>query len=369
MKPYFTARRFSVAVGSCVLILLTAAFRSLFFPNPCVKYMATVFSPSRPVVNPILRPVEDRTPHPACSACFTMATTDQAGRHQIYEKMPSGEIIPRHIPNPAPLRLGEVREEFDEDTGEAVWYIGHQRYVGPTDEEPISDEFPVPKIELLRIKTRHEKEICALPNIGGFGIGPRGLFVSFNPHYAESADRVPREIEGVPVEIVVSDTLGLGEVYDRIPHPACPNCFTIARYCSGGRYQIFERMLVEGKEVIISRQIPNPAPLRPGEVREEFDKATGGEPVWYIEYQAYVGPTDEEPFSDKCPVPQIELQRIQWRHMDGIFGVPGVHGFGIGARGFSVSITPEHAENTALIPPTLEGIPVEVEVSSMARLL
>jgi hypothetical protein len=122
---------------------------------------------------------------------------------------------------------------------------------------------------------------------------------------------------------------------------------------------------VPGTGVIISRQIPNPAPGRPQGV--EFDKH--GRPIWYVGNQPIMGATDEEPVSHDLPIPLIEVKRIQARHQRELMGIPGVHGFGIGARGFAVFVLPEKQDAIPQIPKALEGIPVEVEVRGMAVFL
>jgi hypothetical protein len=146
--------------------------------------------------------------------------------------------------------------------------------------------------------------------------------------------------------------------FPKVAHPACPDCYT---YAGAGlaSHTIFEE--VPGTGVIIRREIPNPAPLEPDEMRLEFDPETGL-PIWYIGRQPYVGPTDEEPFSDAVPVPKIVLKRIQARHRKEIFSIPGVNAFGIGANGRLVSLDPKQSANEALIPEALEGVPVEVEL-------
>lgn len=149
--------------------------------------------------------------------------------------------------------------------------------------------------------------------------------------------------------------------HKKLPHPACPQCFT---YDCPGCYTIFEE--VPGTGVILTREIPNPAPQLPEGVRMH-DNA--GRPIWYIGRQPYVGPTDEEPFSPELPIPLIELKRIQARHHKEIFSIPGVHGFGIGAKGFVVFLLPEQRDHISQIPKVLEGVPVEVEIRGMAVLL
>lgn len=107
------------------------------------------------------------------------------------------------------------------------------------------------------------------------------------------------------------------------------------------------------------REVPNPAPIDPGEQRLEVDPETGL-PIWYIGHQPYVGPTDEQPFSQEFPVPKIALQRIQARYYAKIFSIPGVHGFGIGAKGFVVFMDSQQMANASLVPQAIQEVPVEV---------
>lgn len=145
----------------------------------------------------------------------------------------------------------------------------------------------------------------------------------------------------------------LADVTNRIPDIACPNCFKVAN-----TYGIHEE--VPGTGFIILREIPDPAPLLPGKRRLEFDEE--GSPIWYVGDQGIVGPTDEDPVSAELPVPKIELRRIQARQEGKIFGIPGVHSFGISARGFIVSLEPKYLQHESRIPAMIEGIPLEVEV-------
>ena len=143
------------------------------------------------------------------------------------------------------------------------------------------------------------------------------------------------------------------------PHPACARCFTVP----GGPtpYQIYEEVETDGPEEtwILSRLLPNPAPLGDGEVRDTYDAA--GEEIWYIGTQGYVGPTDEERWADAAPRPTIDLIRLRERHQSFILGFPGVCSFGLGGRGFLVSMAYDAPGVVAHIPHTLEGVPVEVE--------
>ncbi len=149
--------------------------------------------------------------------------------------------------------------------------------------------------------------------------------------------------------------------YPKVPHPACPHCFT---YDCPECYTIFEE--VPGTGIILTRQLPNPAPQLPEGVRLH-DNA--GRPIWYIGRQPYVGPTDEEPVSPELPLSLIALKRIHARHHQEIFSIPGVHGFGIGAKGFVVFLDPAQRDSASRIPTALEGVPVTVEVGGPFVLL
>lgn len=145
----------------------------------------------------------------------------------------------------------------------------------------------------------------------------------------------------------------------RVPHPACPHCF---KELCDSCYGIFEE--VPGTGIIISRQIPDPAPGRPKGV--QFDK--DGQPMYYIGDQPIIGQIDEEPVSQDLPIPLIELKRIQARHQGKIFGIGGVYGFGIGAKGFVVMLRSEARDKVSKFPKTLEGVPVEIEIAGGAIL-
>ena len=140
----------------------------------------------------------------------------------------------------------------------------------------------------------------------------------------------------------------------RIPHPACPHCFKLANGMPG----ILEA--VPGTDYVISRDLPDPAPLPLEEVRPDRHPETG-EPVWYKGTQAFVGPTDEEPMSASLPVPLIQVKRVMYRHLDGLRKIEGVYGVAIGEKGILVSLLREKHANRRLIPDSLEGIPVYVE--------
>ena len=159
----------------------------------------------------------------------------------------------------------------------------------------------------------------------------------------------------------------IGRVDERIADPECDACFIVPGL-DNGRYQIFESIAVEGKEVVFRRDIPNPAPLAEGETRPTYDTEIK-EDIWYIGNQAFVGPTDEEKFSESHTKTKVEMFRIKTRKEADIFGVPGVHGFGIGEDGFVVYLLPDYAANKRLISNTLDGVPVTVKVEDMPKLI
>ena len=142
-------------------------------------------------------------------------------------------------------------------------------------------------------------------------------------------------------------------LHKRIPHSACPNCFTVE-----GEFGIHET--VPGTDFVITRDLPDPAPLEPGKIREQVHPETG-EPLWYKGNQAFVGPTDEENVSNSLPIPLIAVRRIRYRHNDELFNIEGVHSVGIGEKGLLVRIVKEKSANRRLIPAIIEGIPVIVE--------
>lgn len=149
----------------------------------------------------------------------------------------------------------------------------------------------------------------------------------------------------------------LGQVDNRQANDACENCFTIPGMEDG--YQIFESIPVgEDAEHILLRRVANPAPLEAGEVRPTVDEA--GEPLWYIGTQAYSGPQDTE-IIPGIGRSMIAVKRIRHRHEAALLAFSGVHGVGITATGIGVHVLPGH--DTSLIPPDVEGIPVEILIT------
>ena len=194
----------------------------------------------------------------------------------------------------------------------------------------------------------------------GDGIGPVGNVEDSTQDEPDPADVTPgwKDLTGYSGP--------LGRVDEYLPHEACEMCFTIPNYDKYSIYEYAESDMPDGA-IIISREIPNPAP----EVmeRDDYDPEIGGyydpetgERVWFIGTLAIVGPTDEEKWSPALPVSTIEMKRIKARHMIEIMDIEGVNAFGIGTEGFEVDLESKFKENRKLIPEKLEGIPVKVEI-------
>ncbi len=148
--------------------------------------------------------VDERLPHPECDTCFTVPILDE---YQIFEQIMTDEVIilPRMVPNPAPIQANEIRERVDAESGEDIWYIGTQAFVGPTDKGYWSDEAPLPTIELQRIKAKYEHTIMGVPGVHGFGIGPAGFVVFLAPEHALNTEQVPLFLDEVPVAVELRD--------------------------------------------------------------------------------------------------------------------------------------------------------------------
>ena len=152
--------------------------------------------------------VDDREPHSACDTCFTVPGLGDG--YQIFEQIGAGEdeiLLPRRVPNPAPLQDNEIRERIDEETDEDIWYIGTQAFIGPTDEEYWSAEAPRPTIELKRIQMKYLDTIMRIPGVHGFGISPTGFGVIIDPTEALSSEQVPLTLDGVPVTVDLREPL------------------------------------------------------------------------------------------------------------------------------------------------------------------
>ncbi len=165
--------------------------------------------PEQPTSLPDLQsvPPQANLSHPACLTCFTYACPDC---YTIMEEiLGTGLTIARQIPNPAPLEPDEQRLEFDPETGLPIWYIGRQPYVGPTDEQPYSAEYPVPLIQLKRIHARVQDKVFSIPGIHAFGIGSKGFVVYLDPEYLENESLIPQQLEGVPVEVEMGGPIEL----------------------------------------------------------------------------------------------------------------------------------------------------------------
>lgn len=139
-----------------------------------------------------------RVPHPACPRCFKV----DSGLEGIFEEVPGTDrVITRDLPDPAPLKPGEIRPTVHPETGEPLWYKGNQAFVGPTDEDPVSASLSIPLIEVKRIKYRHEAELFKIEGVHAVGIGEKGLVVSILPEKSVNSRFLPAAVEGIPVVI------------------------------------------------------------------------------------------------------------------------------------------------------------------------
>lgn len=159
------------------------------------------FLPSH--LGPIGR-VDERLDNEACDDCFTVPGLSEEGRYQIFESVAvegnTERIIPRRIPNPAPVAEGETRPTTDGD--EALWYIGSQAYSGPRDTDPVSSLLPNKTlIALKRIHAKKSRSIMKIDGVHAFGLNAAG----FEVHIAKGFDKtkIPSTIEGIPVVVNV----------------------------------------------------------------------------------------------------------------------------------------------------------------------
>lgn len=152
---------------------------------------------------------EEYLPHKACDMCFTLPNYSPYTVNEYVESdVEDGAIIiMREIPNPAPEIMAradydpEIGGYYDPDTGARVWFVGTDAFTGPTDEEKWSSHLPVSTIEMKRIKARHLDRIFSIEGVNSFGIGAHGFVVGVSPHTPESHAVVPKDLEGIPVEV------------------------------------------------------------------------------------------------------------------------------------------------------------------------
>ena len=172
---------------------------------------------------------------------------------------------------------------------------------------------------------------------------------------------------------LASYTGPLGQVDEYLPHDACDQCFTLPQY---DKYAIYEYAPsdIDDGALIISREIPNPAPVV--KTWDDYNPKIGGyedpetsEEVWFIGTQGFVGPTDEEKWSPDLPVSTIAMKRIKARHLDEIMGIEGVTSFGIGTQGFVVDLLSNDPLHVDRVPNTLEGVPVDVRLTDSFAVL
>jgi len=147
--------------------------------------------------------VNKRKPHPACPNCFKVD-----GENSIFESVPGTDyVIARDIPDPAPLEPGEVRADRHPETGEPLWYKGHQAFVGPTDEENVSASLPIPMIQLKRIKYKYEDKLFKIPGVHAVGIGESGIVLSITPALSANRSQIPSTLDGIPVIVQEMEVL------------------------------------------------------------------------------------------------------------------------------------------------------------------
>jgi hypothetical protein len=160
--------------------------------------------------------VDEYLPHDACEGCFTLPEYSPYTVNEYVESDADdgAVIIMREIPNPAPeikKRTDydpEIGGYLDAETGEEVWFIGTQEFVGPTDEEKWSPDLPFSTIKMKRIKARHLDEIFAIPGVTSFGIGTEGFVVDLMVDYKdESLDLIPDTLEGADVAVRLTNSL------------------------------------------------------------------------------------------------------------------------------------------------------------------
>jgi hypothetical protein len=138
-----------------------------------------------------------RIPHPACPNCFKVE-----GESGIYETVPgTAHVISRDLPDPDPLEPDEIRSDRHPETGELLWYKGHQPFVGPTDEDNVSASLAVPMIAVKRIKYKHEDELFKIPGVHAVGIGEASIIVSLSPDMRANRSRIPSSVGGIPIII------------------------------------------------------------------------------------------------------------------------------------------------------------------------
>ena len=175
------------------------------------------------------------------------------------------------------------------------------------------------------------------------------------PVFSQDAGASDTTEEEEDIGVLITPYLGLrGDRANRVPHKLCDRCFTVPKMGEG--YRIFESVPIgKDAEHLITRQIANPAPLAPGEVRPTTD--SDGEKLWYIGTQGYSGPQDTEimPGIGKS---YIEVKRVRFRHQHRLLAFEGAYGVGISATGIAVTFRP--GSDTSRVPSKIEGIPVEV---------
>src|SRR5437879_302768 len=65
----------------------------------------------------------------------------------------------------------------------------------------LSASLPIPKIELKRIKARHEDQLFRIKGVHGVGIGEHGLVVFITPKQSKNRKQIPTSLEGIPIVV------------------------------------------------------------------------------------------------------------------------------------------------------------------------
>jgi hypothetical protein len=199
-----------ILLGVTVLVGSTFTFLSplVFSAPPQVQGNGVLDTPARQALERVRMDawLHKRIPHPACPNCFKV----DDGLEGLFESVPGTDyVIARDIPDPAPLEPGEIRPDRHPETGEPLWYKGHQPFVGPTDEENISASLPVPLIAVKRIKYKHEDELFKIPGVQAVGVASQGILVLITPEKRVNRDRIPSALEGIPV---IVEEAGIGQL-------------------------------------------------------------------------------------------------------------------------------------------------------------
>jgi hypothetical protein len=197
-----------ILLGLAVLAGATLTFMSplVFSASPQDPQNGALDTPARKALEKARTDAwfNKRVPHPACPNCYKV----DSGLEGIFESVPGTDhVISRDIPDPEPLAIGELRPDRHPETGEPLWYKGHQAFVGPTDEENVSVKLPVPMIVVKRIKYKHERELFKIPGVHGVGIGESGIVVLITPDMRANRSQIPSTLDGISVSVQEAEVM------------------------------------------------------------------------------------------------------------------------------------------------------------------